>query len=140
MVIKAIDIKKQIEHYMNLPYTMTVKYRPEQGGYYVAGYVELPDLNMTGNTPEEAVKELLIEKPEWFEECLKMGINIPQPVEPQKYSGKIVVRIPPSMHESLIRLADLEGVSLNQFMLMSLARAVGYREPTAKRKTGKKHN
>ena len=138
MVIKAIDIKKQIEHYMSLPYTMTVRYRPEQGGYYVAGYVELPDLNMTGNTPEEAVKELLTEKPEWFGECLKLGINIPRPVEPQKYSGKIVVRIPPSMHESLIKLADLEGVSLNQFMLMSLARAVGYRESAAKSKTGKK--
>jgi predicted HicB family RNase H-like nuclease len=138
MVVKTIDIKKQIEHYMKLPYTMTVKYRPEQGGYYVASYVELPDLNMTGNTPEEAVKELLIEKTEWFEECLKLGINIPRPVEPQKYSGKIVVRIPPSMHESLIKLADLEGVSLNQFMLMSLARAVGYHKPPAKLKPGKK--
>ena len=138
MVTKEIDIKKQVERYMSLPYTMTVKYRPEQGGYYVAGYTELPDLNMTGVTPEEAVKELLIEKPDWFEECLKLGINIPLPVEPQKYSGKIVVRIPPSMHESLIKLSELEGISLNQFMLMSLARAVGYPEPILKKKAGKK--
>ncbi|MBI2909642.1 MAG: toxin-antitoxin system HicB family antitoxin [Chloroflexi bacterium] len=128
MVTSETDIKKQIEYYMSLPYTMTVKYRPEQGGYYVAGYVELPDLTMTGNTPEEAVKELLIEKPEWFETCLKLGVNIPPPVEPQKSSGKIVLRMPPSMHESLIRVAQLEGVSLNQYMLTALARAIGFHE------------
>jgi predicted RNase H-like HicB family nuclease len=59
MVTKEADIKKQVEYYMSLPYNMTVKYRSEQGGYYVAGYTELPDLTMTGDTPEEAVKELL---------------------------------------------------------------------------------
>ena len=128
MIIKNNHIKNQIEYYMSLPYTMTVKYRPEQGGYYVASYVELPDLNMTGKTPEEAVKELLIEKPEWFETCLKLGIRIPLPAEPQKYSGKIVLRMPPTMHESLIQIAELEGVSLNQYMLASLSRSIGFDE------------
>ena len=128
MVTKETDVKKQLEHYMSLPYTMTIKRRSEQGGYYVAGYIELPDLTMTGDTPEEAVKELLAEKPEWFEQCLKSGIPIPLPVEPQKYSGKIVLRIPPSLHESLIRIAALEGVSLNQYMLAALSRTLGYDE------------
>jgi predicted HicB family RNase H-like nuclease len=113
------NLEKQIELFMSLPYTMTVKYRPEQGGYYVAGYIELPDLTMTGDTPEEAVRELLEEKPEWFETCLKLGINIPLPIEPQKYSGKFVLRMPPSLHESLIQIADKEGVSLNQYMVAS---------------------
>ena len=128
MVIKETDIKKQVEYYMSLPYTMTVKFRSEQGGYYVASYVELPYLTMTGDTPDRAVKELLTEKPEWFKECLKLGIHIPLPVKPQKYSGKIVLRIPPSMHESLINLSNLEGISLNQFMLAALSRTVGLEE------------
>jgi predicted HicB family RNase H-like nuclease len=125
MVTKIVNIKKQVEYYMNLPYTMTVRYLDEQGGYFVAGYIELPDLTMTGDTPEEAVKELLIEKPEWFETCLEQGIPIPLPVEPQKYSGKIIVRMPPSLHESLIRIAELEGVSLNEYMVSSLAKSAG---------------
>ena len=128
MVTTRTDVKKQVEYYMSLPYTMTVRHRAEQGGYYVAGYIELPDLTMTGNTAEEAVKELLAEKPEWFAECLKLGIPIPLPVEPQKYSGKIVLRMPPSLHESLIRIAELEGVSLNQYMLAALSRALGFDE------------
>jgi len=54
-----------------------------------------------------------------------LEVNIPLPVKPQKYSGKIVLRMPHTMHESLIHMADLEGVSLNQYMLTSLARTVG---------------
>ena len=138
MVAGETSVKERVEYYMSLPYTMTVRYRPEQGGYYVAGYVELPDLTMTGDTTEEAVKELLIEKPEWFEACLKLGVKIPLPVEPQKYSGKIVLRMPPSMHESLIRVAELEGVSLNQYMLAALARSVGIVE-AQKEKTPARH-
>ena len=134
MVTKNINIKKQVEYYMNLPYTMTVRYLDEQGGYFVAGYIELPDLTMTGDTPEEAVKELLIEKPEWFETCLEQGIPIPLPIEPQKYSGKIIVRMPPSLHESLIRIAELEGVSLNEYMVSSLAKSAGRDEANISKK------
>jgi predicted HicB family RNase H-like nuclease len=36
-----------------------------------------------------------------------------------------VLRMPPSMHESLIKIAELEGISLNQYMLTALARAIG---------------
>ncbi len=125
MATREIDTHKQVAHYMSLPYTMTVRHRTEQGGYHVASYVELPDLTMTGDTPEDAVRELLTEKREWFEECLKRGIPIPLPVEPRKYSGKIVLRIPPSLHEALIRIAALEGVSLNQYMLSALSRVLG---------------
>ena len=128
MVTKEINIKKQIAYYMSLPYTMMVRYKNEQGGYFVASYIELPDLTMTGDTPEEAVNELLIEKPEWFETCLQLGIPIPQPIEPQKFSGKIIVRMPPTLHESLTRIAELEGVSLNQYMVSSLARCAGQDE------------
>jgi antitoxin HicB len=130
MVMSETEITKQVGYYLSLPYTMTVKFRLEQGGYYVASYIELPDLTMTGETPEEAVRELQDEKREWFEECLKRGISIPLPVEPQKYSGKIVLRMPSSMHESLIRIAELEGVSLNQYMLSAISRALGRDEAT----------
>ncbi|MDD4924477.1 MAG: toxin-antitoxin system HicB family antitoxin [Dehalococcoidales bacterium] len=125
MVTAKIDIEKQTEYYMNLPYTMTVKHRPEQGGYYVAGYVELPDLTMTGDTPEEAVRELLSERHDWFKTCLKLGVKIPLPVETPKYSGEIRVRMPPSLHQALAQRANCEGVSLNQYMVTGLARAVG---------------
>ena len=39
----------------------------------------------------------------------------------EKYSGKLVIRIPRSLHKKLKEEAEAEGVSLNQYMLYKLA-------------------
>jgi len=40
----------------------------------------------------------------------------------EAYSGKLVLRIPRSLHKSLKEAAEIEGVSLNQYMLYKLSR------------------
>lgn len=40
----------------------------------------------------------------------------------EDYSGKLVLRIPRSLHKALKEQAEIEGVSLNQYMLYKLAR------------------
>ncbi len=40
----------------------------------------------------------------------------------EDYSGKLVLRIPRSLHKELKEEAKAEGVSLNQYMLYKLAR------------------
>lgn len=40
----------------------------------------------------------------------------------EEYSGKLVLRIPRSLHKSLKEAAEIEGVSLNQYMLYKLAK------------------
>ena len=40
----------------------------------------------------------------------------------EEYSGRLVLRIPRSLHKSLKEAAKLEGVSLNQYMLYKLAK------------------
>jgi predicted HicB family RNase H-like nuclease len=114
------DLKKRVDYYMSLPYTMMVKYHEEQGGYYVAGYLELPDMIMTGDTPEEAVKELVAEKPEWFEACLELGIPIPEPQT--KYSGNINIRVDPVLHADLAQEAAAYNMSLNKYTALILER------------------
>lgn len=39
-----------------------------------------------------------------------------------EYSGRVVLRIPRSLHKTLKDAAAVEGVSLNQYMLYKLAR------------------
>jgi len=39
-----------------------------------------------------------------------------------EFSGRLVLRIPRSLHRDLKRAAEIEGVSLNQYMLYKLAR------------------
>ncbi len=40
----------------------------------------------------------------------------------QEYSGKLVLRIPKSLHKHLKQEAEIEGVSLNQYMLYKLSK------------------
>lgn len=42
--------------------------------------------------------------------------------ELEEYNGKILLRIPRSLHRSLKEAAAMEGVSLNQYMLYKLSR------------------
>jgi len=126
--MKKAELKQKVDYYVKLPYTIAVERREEQGGYYVARYIELPHFIMTGDTPEEAVRELEAEKREWFELNIKEGNKIPLPLKSRKYSGKIILRMSPNLHEHLIRTAELQGASLNSFMVKAIAQAAGYEE------------
>ncbi len=42
--------------------------------------------------------------------------------ELDEYSGKLVLRIPRTLHKQLKEAAQMEGVSLNQYMLYKLAK------------------
>lgn len=80
---------------------------------------------MTGATPSEALEELESVKKECIEEYLKLGNKMSLPLKHRKYSGEIMLRMPPSLHENLVKIAELEGVSLNQYMVSALSKSVG---------------
>ena len=48
--------------------------------------------------------------------------DIPMPSYPVEYSGRFNVRIPKSLHHLLADAAERDGVSLNQYVVMLLAR------------------
>lgn len=61
----------------------------------------------------------------WAETCLEEGLEIPEPRPVETYSGKFVVRVPKSLHWELVECAERDGVSLNAFVNVALAKAVG---------------
>lgn len=127
---------KELKHYMSLPYTITLKRGSGDGEeYWVARVVELPHCLTHGATPEEALKDIEDAKREWLKSNLEDGLPIP---EPTKFTGQYHLRMPPSLHEALALKSESEDVSLNQFMITALARAVGYAEPSRKRKVSAK--
>ena len=132
------ELKKKVDYYSNLPYTIAVERCDDQGTYYVARYVELPHFIMTGDTPEEAVRELESEKCEWFEFNIEKGNTIPLPLKSRKYSGTISLRMSPQLHEHLVSLTELHGISLNTFVAKAVAQAAGFDEnPVATLRTRK---
>jgi predicted RNase H-like HicB family nuclease len=89
---------------------------------WVAEVVDLPDSTARGASPAEAVTRA------WatVESALENGA----PTEPKtapRHSGKLLVRMPATLHDELARTAEAEGVSLNQLITGALASAVEWR-------------
>jgi hypothetical protein len=58
----------------------------------------------------------------------------PSPKQRQKsgaYSGRLLLRMPRTLHEELARASERDGVSLNQFITGVLASAVDWRNENA---------
>ncbi len=131
------NIKKDLEYYAKLPYTIIVEMWDDgEGPYWVARIAELPHCLIHGDTPEEAIAEIEEVKRDWIKSSLERKLKIPEPI-PHKHSGQISLRIPPSLHGLLSDRADVEGISLNQYMTAALANAVGLDINVSKPKTSK---
>ncbi|MGB2953907.1 MAG: toxin-antitoxin system HicB family antitoxin [Gaiellaceae bacterium] len=55
--------------------------------------------------------------------------------EDASHSGRLLLRMPQTLHAELARSAEAEGVSLNQFITSALASAVGWRHADEGAKT-----
>ncbi len=117
--------KKDFEYYAKLPYNIIVEQWDDGNGpYWVARVVELPHCLIHGDTPEEAIKEIEEVKKDWIKSNLERGLKIPEPIS-HKYSGQLRLRISPSLHKTVATRARIEGISLNQYMVTTLAESVG---------------
>jgi len=65
----------------------------------------------------------------WIAEAIEEGREVPEPKSPEGHSGRLLVRMPQTLHGELTRSAEREQVSLNQFITDILAGAVGWRAP-----------
>lgn len=113
---------KNVKDYMELPYNYIVQpIKDESGEYFYAHVLELDGCQSTGDTFEEAYKNLKEAMEGWVEAKLEGGFEIPLPVGYEDFSGKFVVRIPKTLHYQLSLEAEKEGVSLNQYALYKLS-------------------
>ncbi|MCG9966872.1 type II toxin-antitoxin system HicB family antitoxin [Pelotomaculum terephthalicicum JT] len=117
-------IKKDLEYYLKLPYKV-VLYPAEEGGYAVE-IPELPGCISQGQTLEEAYEMIQDAKKGWLDIALQDGETIPEPARMEEYSGKFNIRMPKSLHRTLVAKAKEENVSLNQYINYQLARSVGH--------------
>jgi predicted RNase H-like HicB family nuclease len=118
--VKKKTKKKDINYYMRLKYKMEiVPFSEEDGGGYEA---RIPQLGKKafrgyGDTPEEALAHLEVVKRDLFESYIKDGVLIPEPEpEEERYSGRILLRVPIYLHKELSELAKKEDISLNQLL------------------------
>ena len=117
-----------VDRYVELPYHMTLVQDEEQeGGKWIAAAEELPDCTSRGETAEEAIAGLKDAMAAWISAALKEGRDIPEPKSKSSHSGRLLLRMPRTLHAALVAAAERENVSLNQFITDSLASVVGWR-------------
>jgi antitoxin HicB len=115
-------MEKNLNYYLALPYTIELQNDLEEGWF--VRVKELPGCMSQGQTAEEALEMIRDAMQIWLEVSLEKGIPIPEPKSEEEFSGKFVVRVPRSLHRRLVEEAEREGVSLNQYINVSLSSAV----------------
>src|SRR4029077_17075189 len=125
------------DRYLDLPYHITlVQDGEEAGGKWIAAAEELPDCTSRGDTAAEAIGGLKHAMAAGISPALKEGRDIPEPRSEASHSGRLLLRMPRTLHAALTKAAERENVSLNQFITDSLASVVGWRRASADGKTG----
>jgi predicted RNase H-like HicB family nuclease len=108
-------------------YPIEVFYSEDDGGF-IAVAKDLPGCSAFGKTAAEAAAEIQDAIKAWQQAAKAAGNPIPEPSrhvdETILPSGKILLRIPRSLHASLIECAKIESVSLNQYLMSVLSLSV----------------
>lgn len=111
---------KDLNYYMGLNYKIEVVSDKQEGGY-VFSCPELPGCITCADTMENGIKMLEDAKKSWFAACLEDGIEIPEPMSIDDYSGQFKLRMPKSLHKELAERSKQEGISMNQYCVYLLS-------------------
>ncbi len=105
-------------------YPIKIFYSEEDKGY-IATAPDLPGCSAWGKTEIEAIKEIHVAIKLWLDVAKKENRIIPKATLPLKdASGKILARLPKSLHKALHDKAEDEGVSLNQLVSYLLSKGL----------------
>ncbi len=120
MIEMSTSVRKPLDEYLALEYPFRVIADPDGG--YVVVFPDLPGCMTQADSYEEIAEMAQDVRTLWIESAYDQGIDIPLPSYPEEHSGKFNVRLPRSLHRTLVESAAQEEVSLNQYVTMLLAR------------------
>lgn len=118
------DLERLVEDAVHAPYTRVLRHYPDDG-VFVAHILELPGVIAGGETVEETNASLDDGIRSWVEHELNAGHSIPEPFDPEGFSGKVTLRMTPFLHERAQLRAAVEGVSLNRLLEVAIATYLG---------------
>jgi len=113
----ATRIKKQTDQYT---YRITWS---EEDKEFVGLCAEFPSLSWLAGTPEAALQGIRKVVAEVVADMESNDENVPRPLATRRYSGRLMVRIPPHIHRELTIEAAEAKVSINRLISSRLASA-----------------
>jgi predicted HicB family RNase H-like nuclease len=106
------------------------------GPAWTATVEELPGCEAHGPTPEGAAAAVAGAVERWVREAEAEGREVPPPGAAAAHSGKLLVRMPRSLHAELVRASEREGTSLNAYIVAALAATAAWRRPASPTEPG----
>jgi predicted RNase H-like HicB family nuclease len=119
----VVESKMQAAEYLKKPYGRVVT--PDSDGSFLAEIIEFPGCLAVGDTKEESLANLEKVAESWIDNTLAKGQRIPDPLDNVGFSGKLVLRMPKTLHKKAANYAARDGVSLNQFIVSCISERVG---------------
>jgi predicted RNase H-like HicB family nuclease len=107
-----------------MPYPVTLVHEQNE---WLATIDALPGCTARGATPDDAIERASEAMSAWLVTARREGKDVPEPKPAQSHSGRLLLRMPQTLHAELARTAEREHVSLNQFITDVLAGALGWR-------------
>ena len=98
----------------------------DEDGRYAAEVLEFPGCFSSGDDAAEAMANLDEAIEVWVGATLDEGAEVPPPMLHGEFSGRVTLRLLPSVHERASLLARREGVSLNRLLSNAVSYYVGY--------------
>jgi predicted HicB family RNase H-like nuclease len=106
-------------------YQIRISRSPDDNAF-VARCVEFPELLVVMDDEADALIEARLVLEDLVESYKEDGDALPSPVINNAYSGKTVIRMPPTLHRHLAEAAEVENQSLNQFMVTQLQACISH--------------
>ncbi len=124
-----MDIKnKDLNYYLNLPWTYTIETTKETGELlYIVHVNELPGIATDAPTLNEAMKLIKEAMTGAFELYIKNGEEIPEPIDEDEFKGNIAYRTNSRRHYLLAKEAKRRNESLSHILDQCVDMALGKR-------------
>lgn len=104
--------EKNLEYYLNLPWSYRFEWSDEDN-CYIASVAELKGCMSQGDTIMEATEMIQDALKSYIACSLQYGDEIPEPLKPIDFKGKIPYRTTPEKHCRIARRAKAMGISIN---------------------------
>jgi RNA polymerase sigma-B factor len=127
IALKGARRTLDLDRYTQQPYHIELVKEDAPDGGWTAQVEELPGCAAQAANADEAVRGVEQAMRDWIADALANDREVPKPRSAASHSGRLLVRMPQSLHAELARAAEREEVSLNQFITSSLSSAVGWR-------------
>ena len=113
--MRKMKDNKDINYYLSLPWTYTIETESHEGSsYYIIRVNELPGICTDSESLDEGmreIKDLIVCAVEIYKE---KGEPVPEPVDRDRYKGKILYRTNSERHYHIARTAQMMHKSISK--------------------------